>query len=142
MLHRLFITKADRVRMNEVFQWYSTRSKKDRKALGVNGCGPKVAGWAVPELAFHEACELHDILYMLGGNSKDRWIADAVFLDLMLSFARTGPLRRRRMPVRLWKRAAAHLYFWAVRLWGAGSFQWGPRLTLGALNQLIYRNRH
>lgn len=141
MIHRLFIRKSDRKFLNEVFGWYASRSKKDRKALALNGCGPKIAGWAVPELAFHEACDLHDLLYFMGGTKRDRWAADGAFLDLMLAQGRFTRSKRSR-----WARAKvwfqAHLYFWAVRALGAGSFSWGRQKTLGEMSQVLYRNRH
>lgn len=139
MIHRLFIRKADRQRISELFTWFSTRSKKDRKALGLNGCGSKVSGWAVPELAFSEACNLHDLLYLMGGTERDRRIADAVFLDLMLARLRFHP-RRGRLK-KLWLRLAAHAYFWAVRFFGGASFRYGTRKTIGEMSGMIYRER-
>ena len=140
MIHRLFIRKADRARVNQLFNWFSVRSKKDKAALSLNGCGPRVAGWAVPELAFHDACNLHDLMYNMGGVERDRRVADAVFLDLMLGNLWIN-YSRRRLHKRLWLRASAHLYFWAVRFFGGATFQYGTRDTLDDVSKALYRLR-
>ena len=54
-----------------------------------NGCGADEARFDfVPDtifgLSIFEACRRHDHAYMLGGNTIDKYLADAEFLDNML----------------------------------------------------------
>lgn len=139
MLHRLFIRDTDRQRLNEVFRWYSSRSKKDLKALGLNGCGSKVSGWVVPDLAFREACELHDLLYLMGGTTRDRRLADGAFLDLMLARCRANP--QWGFFKKLSLRWSARMYFWAVRFAGGPHFAARRRLEMHELSNLLFRKR-
>ena len=101
-------------------------------SLGKNGCGP--AGWKgalVPDrpptllwlVSFEKACNLHDILYGIGGG----WIAKT-FADLYFRRQMEDACRRKLGFTRLlglrWGERTAELYYNAVSKHGGPFFKW------------------
>lgn len=99
-----------------------------------NGCGPG-EGWKnviVPDtiygISITEACDVHDWMYEMGGDIRDREFADQVFLDNILHLitlrSRTtiwGLMTFWANPLRVLR---ARKYFTAVSLLGNHHFNW------------------
>jgi len=136
---RLLVPPHKRAWVKSLAEFFRSRSKKDLLKLGVNGCGAKGGRINPPEFSFGPACCFHDLLYIAGGNKWDRLTADALFLDLMLDSAKharhTGRSPKLLAPFD-W--LAAHVYFVAVRLFGARHFRFGPRLDINGLHRRIW----
>lgn len=97
----------------------------------INDCGNS---WLnVPEFDFIETCWRHDVDYWVGGTSNDRHLADKIFLSRMKSVVYLFPWYH-------WKRyflmSVAYIYYFAIRLGGAGSFHDGKR-SLEDLEELM-----
>lgn len=93
----------------------------------VNGCGACGGFWAwfkPPHHNFFKSeCDLHDIAYDIGGNSRDRRIADIELLyNMKLKvnqyFANRKPLSR------LWYLFLCNLYYLAVHFFGKSQFNY------------------
>ncbi len=84
-----------------------------------NGCGGK-GGWVnPPEWIFHEDCNKHDMAYEEGGTEQDRLFADKLFLaDMLHSVSLVKWYRRPFL------KSQAHIYYNAVRLFGAKHFKY------------------
>ncbi len=74
-----------------------------------NGAGAKGWGFIVPDLKYTTSADLHDFMYTIGGNSKDRKWADYIFLWNM----------KRVTP----KSFLPYVYFYAVRMFGKNAFE-------------------
>lgn len=75
-----------------------------------NGCGSQEAGIDfVPDFDFAESCNQHDICYARGGDVEDRKTCDEEFYESIKSNSVLGKF-------------GATIYYWAVRLGGAASF--------------------
>lgn len=138
---RLLVVRKKRDETRELARFFTTRSRKDMKALGLNGCGGKGGWFNPPELDFGGACNFHDLLYMAGGSKWDRLAADALFLDLMLDAIRFDARARRSWLRRGALVAAAHTYFLAVRLFGAKFFKFGRKLGVQDLTRQTWIKR-
>ena len=83
-----------------------------------NGCGPKGAGWLVPErifdASFRNPCKIHDLMYLMGYEKK---FADQVFYENCMEKTRgCFPLVR---PAAEW---AAFMYYLAVKNAGTSAY--------------------
>jgi len=84
-----------------------------------NGCGPKGAGFLVPERIFHASfrnpCKIHDVMYLLGYDKK---FADQVFYENCMEKTKETfyPIR----PAAEW---AAFMYYLAVKNGGNSSYK-------------------
>ena len=91
-------------------------------------CGPGrgLLELLVPEtiygLRITTACAIHDFMYRLGGNDKDKCEADDVFLNNMIRIIEAHTKNR----VVLWARLKrAQLYYQVVRNFGGPAFWMG-----------------
>lgn len=100
--------------------------------LGKNGCGP--AGWKgalVPDrpptllwlVSFTAACNLHDILYGVGGDWIGKLFADLYFRRQMEDACRRKLVFTRMLGLR-WGERTAELYYNAVSKHGSPFFKW------------------
>jgi hypothetical protein len=92
-----------------------------------NGVGPSDLPLATEFLhtlpsshLFYESACLHDVLYHIGKNEKDRKNADKMFLDHMLGVVKT----RCDDYEKPWFTLAAYRNYYAVRWWGAKFFNY------------------
>ncbi len=90
-----------------------------------NGCGPKgILGKLIPDnlfgLSVNDACNNHDKLYSVGGNSDKRKVADQVFLFQMLRKINAADDGKWLSFLRKIK---AYTYYFSVRLWGKFFYQ-------------------
>lgn len=93
------------------------------KKFVCNGAGPKGLGWAVPDFKFKNAANIHDLMYTIGGDAKDKKWADLVFLWNM---QRDGAN---------W---LAYVYFWAVKFMGKNAFEFRyKKLTIEEINEAL-----
>lgn len=93
---------------------------KKAKEFVCNGAGSKGLGWVVPDFKFGNAADIHDLMYTIGGDSKDKKWADLVFLWNM---QRDGAN---------W---LAYIYFWAVKFMGKNAFEFRyKKLTIEEIN--------
>lgn len=81
----------------------------------VNGAGPKHFGYFVPDLWWTDIADLHDLMYFVGGNYKDRKWADKVFL--------WGMLRTSSWLKKTFGFVMAYVYYYSVRLFGKKAFE-------------------
>lgn len=88
-----------------------------------NGCGC-ASGWLKwfrPPygILFSECCEMHDILYNLGGSEEDRKEADkSLYIDMVKLSLEFKPLKS------MWLAVIAYLYYLCVRLFGKRYFNY------------------
>jgi hypothetical protein len=95
----------------------------EEKAEHTNGCGAKGGWFNPPDFIFTEDCNRHDWLYTLGGSEEDRKLADQILLDdMLLAAASTSWWGRWRY------RILAHIYYRAIRLFGAKYFNYAEPL--------------
>ena len=101
-------------------------------SIGKNGCGP--AGWKaalIPDrpftmlwlVSFHAACDLHDVLYTIGGDWVAKLFADLYFRRKMEDACRRK-LRFTWMLGLRWGERTAELYYHAVSKYGDAFFKW------------------
>lgn len=96
---------------------------KKAKEFVCNGAGPKGLGWIVPDFQFENAANIHDLMYTIGGDAKDKKWADLVFLWNM---QRDGAN---------W---LAYVYFWAVKFMGKNAFEFRyKKLTIEEINESL-----
>jgi len=97
-----------------------------------NGCGPAVwKGVLVPDrpptllwlVSFEKACNLHDILYGIGGGWVAKLFADLYFRRQMEDACRSK-LRFTWMLGLRWGERTAELYYHAVSKYGDAFFKW------------------
>ncbi len=113
-----------------VFHWFNKQHankelssfEKQRKEVGLNGCGGK-GGFIKPphKLFFKTSCNHHDFLYFRGCNEAHRLEADTLlYLHMMLDCV--------DLPWYQWIRYRpwCFLYFLAIRLLGKKFFYYGP----------------
>ena len=102
--------------------------------LEMNGCG--TAGWKgalVPNrpptmlwlVSWAKACNLHDIIYGIGGDWVIRLFADLYFLRKMKDTCRRRLIITRMLGLR-WGERTADLYYWYVRMYGKKFFKSNP----------------
>ena len=107
----------------------------DAFGLVKNGCGP--AGWKgvlVPDrpptllwlVSFEKACNIHDILYGIGGDWIARLFADLYFRRQMVNACRRKLVFTRLLGLR-WGERTAELYYNAVSRHGSPFFKWDKR---------------
>jgi hypothetical protein len=85
-----------------------------------NGCRPGgVIGKIIPDtligVSVHEACNLHDLNYSIGGDTNDRKIADETFISDMLKAVEKNSKNSIGKNIRT---IQAYLYYWSVRFFG------------------------
>lgn len=89
------------------------------KSFITNGVGPKHFGYFIPDLWWKHTADLHDLMYFVGGNYKDRKWADRIFL--------WGMLRTSKGLKKPFGTIMAYVYYCMVRLFGKNSFEYRSR---------------
>ena len=93
----------------------------------VNGCGACSGFWKwfkPPHYKFFEKeCDLHDILYDIGGNYIDRKIADLKLLNDMLKNVNKYYYKRKILS-KVWFLFLCRLYYVGVRIFGFTQFNY------------------
>lgn len=92
-----------------------------------NGCGAMGGIFRFVKPPHHEffrgECELHDMLYEIGGTSKDRKIADVRLFQDMVRHSTTY-FQDRSVRSQMWYITLSFLYYLAVRLFGSSNFRY------------------
>ena len=92
-----------------------------------NGCGACSGFWRwfkPPHYKFFEKeCDLHDILYDIGGNYIDRKIADLILYRDMIKLVKKYFYKRKPLS-KLWYLVLCKVYYIGVRLGGWLSFNY------------------
>ena len=97
---------------------------EEQVAFISNGCGTKNLRISVPVFTYEEACIRHDFDYSIGGNRRDRLVADKRFLYGMLD-ASDGWVNKIK----------ARIFYMLVRTFGWISFNYGTKKTLEDLKE-------
>jgi len=112
---------------------YKKLTQKQAAAI-INGCGP--GGWKidlVPDtlwgLNITDACDIHDYMYHVGDDIKDKEEADRVFLNNMIRLVNAGTKCRW---LRLLRRHRANIYYSAVKKFGGPAF-WAEKNQGGGI---------
>jgi len=103
--------------------------------MEMNKCGPD--GWKgalVPErpptllwlVSFASACNLHDVLYGIGGDWIDKLFADLYFRRKMLDACRRKLLFTWMLGLR-WGERTAEIYYYFVSRFGDPYFKWNKK---------------
>ena len=88
-----------------------------------NGCGPDgPLAEFIPEINFHDACNMHDFLFWRGGTEADRRDANAQFYAAMLGAI--NKLQFWRRPINF---VLAAWYFLNVEFFGKAFFPYSER---------------
>lgn len=96
---------------------YSELTERQLDEL-TNGCGPKGAGWFVPEMVFSASfrvpCKIHDVTYLMGMPKK---LCDQIFYENCMEKAKRCLFFLR--PAAEW---AAFMYYLAVKNCGRRAY--------------------
>ena len=100
-------------------------------SIMTNGCGACSGFWKwlkPPHYNFFRVqCNIHDIMYNIGGTSKDRHIADVELLYNMKDWV--NEYFKNRKPIsRNWYLFLCNIYYLAVRFFGANQFNFTSRI--------------
>jgi len=77
---------------NAIDKMFSQMNKYDYLCI-VNGCSPDIFPKFIAETisgSFYAPCARHDLAYYLGGNFKDKYMADKIFKKEMVGVSRAG----------------------------------------------------
>jgi len=104
---------------------YYKLTPKQKKII-CNGCGPKKIGGFVPDrlwgISIIEACNIHDYMYYMGENLRDKEKADRIFLKNMLKIIKSVNYPWWKMWLFHCRRKEAWIYYKSVRDFGYGPF--------------------
>lgn len=92
-----------------------------------NGCGAMTGVWAWLKPPHHEffrgQCELHDMLYEIGGSEAARLRADNKLFEDMVAHS-VSYFKGRKVGAQVWFICLAYIYYKAVRWFGKSQFNY------------------